>query len=82
MLVTGSVLLPYTEDISTVLDRTLHMTNTTGHLFSCALLERFIKTVGGIYPNDLRSIEHDLDQPLSQYLPIRVSITYLTLISE
>ena len=77
MRLNGTPLIQYASDIQSVLDKTLHMTNIQGHKISCLILERYLKTIGSVYPIDSVSVETDLDTPLSEYLPIRVSVIYV-----
>ena len=64
--------MQHADSIQAVLDRTLHMTNTSAHIFSCNILERYMKSIGSVFPTDCSSVTKSLDTPLSEHLPIRV----------
>jgi len=68
----GTSLLPYRAELLSVLRLTLHVVCKEVLTLSCVLLKHLLKALTLIYANEYCSTTMDLDQPLSQGLPIRV----------
>jgi proteasome activator subunit 4 len=68
----GNALLPYVAMLQQVMDRTLHLTCREGYLSSSCILRHVLSSLTSITPVDYRSIAGSFDQPIKDYLPIKV----------
>ncbi len=70
----GHALLPYRQELITILRATLHLKCKEGAELAGNLLRHCLKALTLIYTIDYRSTTSDWDTPLDEYLPIRVSV--------
>jgi proteasome activator subunit 4 len=68
----GNALLPYMEILQQVMDRTLHLTCREGYLSSSCILRHILSSLTSITPTEYRSAAASFDQPIKDYLPIKV----------
>ncbi|XP_067941422.1 proteasome activator complex subunit 4-like isoform X2 [Watersipora subatra] len=66
----GPELVKYSGDIAAVLDRTLHMTNSTSHTFACNILHSYMHEVIEMQPRYVACSEK-LDSLSADYIPMR-----------
>ena len=69
----GSCLLPYKDILLRTLEPVLSLHSPQGFEIGGQVIRFLLRALCLTYPLEFRSITTDLDQPLSDYLPIRVS---------
>lgn len=67
----GSKLLPYTSELLDVIDKTLKLKCTQGYEIAGQLLKFVLRALTQTYPLEFRSVDHDFDKPLTEYLPLK-----------
>ncbi|CAH1108407.1 unnamed protein product [Psylliodes chrysocephalus] len=66
-----SVLLNYLDRLTTILDKTLHMTCQSASQFSARMLELMMSSLTNIQPTEIKSCATDYSKPVEEFLPIR-----------
>ena len=72
MRLNGAALVPYKNQLLQVLDISLHLKCQEGEALSAVLLQHLLRSLTLIYALDYKTSPNDWNQPLDQYLPIRV----------
>ncbi|XP_063231181.1 proteasome activator complex subunit 4-like isoform X2 [Bacillus rossius redtenbacheri] len=67
----GSALVPYVPAITSVLDRTLHLTCRKGYLSASRLLKNLLNGLSELTPMEFQSLPRAFSEPISKYLPVR-----------
>jgi len=67
----GSKLLIYKTELLAVLNKTLKLKCIQAYELACQLLKNLLKFLIQIYPKEFKSVSHNLDSPVTEYLPIR-----------
>lgn len=70
-------MLQYSDMLERILDRTLHMTCKEGFTLASQMLRHMLSIISRTWPKEYRSSTVDYDKHVSEYLPIRVSESYL-----
>lgn len=69
----GKHLLPYKEELLATLPPLLQLQCVRGYETACEVMRFLLRALTLTFPLSSGSVIHDLDQPLTDYLPIRVS---------
>ena len=68
----GSCLLPYKDLLMQTLGSVMCLQSQQGYEISGQVLRFVLRALSFTYPVDFRSVTEDIDQPVKDYLPIRV----------
>lgn len=70
--VDGDKILPYRSELVQILQLTLHLKCKQGYTLACNLLHHILRSLVLIYPTEYCSVSGGFNQPISNYLPIKV----------